>query len=167
MKRKNIILAILILLANLSVFGQDVNKVELLSSKDNSTTISFTLTDYQFEIVTTQQGNAYTISAENTVSMLEKDAPDLPKFTTSIIIPDGDEMKITVVSSKYTDYDEEIIIAPSKGKPTADGEIFSISTKAATYGVCFPKLGHVKSGIGTHGLVLAYEYVEDQILWKR
>jgi len=127
MKRKNIILAILILLANLSVFGQDVNKVELLSSKDNSTTISFTLTDYQFEIVTTQQGNAYTISAENTVSMLEKDAPDLPKFTTSIIIPDGDEMKITVVSSKYTDYDEEIIIAPSKGNLTRDIDPNSIS----------------------------------------
>jgi len=62
---------------------------------------------------------------------------------------------------------EVVHIAPSKGKPTTDGEIFSINTKQATYGVCFPKLGHVKSDIGTHGLVLAYAYVEDQILWKR
>jgi hypothetical protein len=39
----------------------------------------------------------------------------------------------------------------------ADGEIVSIDEQRATYTVMVAELGHVRTGVGTHGLVLPYE----------
>jgi hypothetical protein len=54
------------------------------------------------------------IVAQNGSSMMQKGAPDLPKFTESLIIPDIDNMKVEVVDSKFIDV-PNISIAPSKG----------------------------------------------------
>jgi len=39
------------------------------------------------------------------------------------------------------------------------GEITDIQEDSANYTVCVPSLGHVKSGPGTRGLILAYEII--------
>ncbi|MBD8088725.1 hypothetical protein IFT48_01950 [Pseudomonas fluorescens] len=39
------------------------------------------------------------------------------------------------------------------------GEITQIQSKSATYVVFVPSLGHVKTGIGTHGLIIPFEEV--------
>ena len=51
---------------------------------------------------------------ENGASMLKQGAPDIHKISRSIIIPDDADMKIDIISSYFTDY-ENIAIAPSKG----------------------------------------------------
>ena len=45
---------------------------------------------------------------------MDEGSPDLPKMSTSIIIPDDKNMDIEVISSNYIEY-ENINIAPSKG----------------------------------------------------
>ena len=46
--------------------------------------------------------------------MLETGSPDLPKVTSSVIIPDDQQMEVTVTGSHYVDY-SNITVAPSKG----------------------------------------------------
>lgn len=96
------------------------NEVSLISSKSNQTTVKFELNDFKLNKVRTENGIAYTISSENTVSSLEMGNPDLPKMTTSIIISDKDEMQINIVSSKFYELDDELLILPSKGNLTRD-----------------------------------------------
>jgi hypothetical protein len=71
--------------------------------------------------VSTASGTAYVIGIDKGAPILKQGAPDLPKITASIIIPDHANTSVTVVSSEYTDY-SEIEIAPSKGnlKRTTD-----------------------------------------------
>jgi hypothetical protein len=126
MKILKISLSFLFILSFCSLFGQK-NNIELLSSKDNSSTIKFTLNDYSFNKVVTDNGIAFTISAENTFSIMEKNAPDLPKFSSSVIISDTEEMTVNVISSKFIELEEEIIIAPSKGNLTRDIDPGTIS----------------------------------------
>tara|TARA_Y100000588_G_C14277450_1_gene935075 strand:- start:2556 stop:5855 length:3300 start_codon:yes stop_codon:yes gene_type:complete len=51
---------------------------------------------------------------ENGASLLIKGAPDVHKFSRSIVIPDDREMAVKIISSEYIDY-ENVMIAPSKG----------------------------------------------------
>jgi hypothetical protein len=51
---------------------------------------------------------------KNGASFLKVGAPDIQKFSRSIVIPDDAEMKIEILSSEFTDY-VDISIAPSKG----------------------------------------------------
>ena len=46
--------------------------------------------------------------------MLEVGAPDLPSYPISMIIGDNAEMKVSILESKYVDF-ENIDVAPSKG----------------------------------------------------
>ena len=46
------------------------------------------------------------------------------------------------------------------GLAEVSGEIVSIDTELATYLVCCESLGHVKEGVGTHGLIVNYEDVD-------
>jgi len=66
---------------------------------------------------------------------MEKGAPDLPKFTKSLIIPDLATMQVTILSSKYTDV-KNVNVAPSKGNFTRD---IDPSTVAYEYGKMYEK----------------------------
>ncbi|MFQ6609258.1 MAG: C25 family cysteine peptidase, partial [Fidelibacterota bacterium] len=57
--------------------------------------------------------------------LLEAGAPDLQKLTTSLIIPNLDEMEVEVVSSEYREY-SKVLVAPSKGNLTRDIDPSSI-----------------------------------------
>ena len=88
--------------------------VEALTSDINSTVLKATATGYFKEQVATPRGNAFVISTKASYAMLIKGAPDLGKFSTSVIIPDRAKMKVEVVSSSYTEINN-IDVAPSKG----------------------------------------------------
>ncbi|SVB25782.1 uncharacterized protein METZ01_LOCUS178636, partial [marine metagenome] len=88
--------------------------VKLISSDIQSTTIEFNLDDYILVPVQTADGVMYLARFENGASFLKIGAPDIQKFSRSIIIPDDAEMKIEILSSEFTEY-ENISIAPSKG----------------------------------------------------
>lgn len=112
MKLKFLFIAIF-LIASLSISAQK-NESKLILSTENETIISFDLATYTFNDVQTSKGTAKTISAPNTIPVLKKGVPDLPKFSSSLIIPDNSLMKVKIISYEYTDI-KNIEIAPSKG----------------------------------------------------
>jgi hypothetical protein len=89
-------------------------KIELVSSNLTTTIINYSLDDFTFVERKVNNRTEYSINTENATSILIAGAPDLVKFTSSILIPDMDEMRAEVISSKYKDY-PNILIAPSKG----------------------------------------------------
>jgi peptidase C25-like protein/type IX secretion system substrate protein len=93
---------------------QDNNNITLLKSNISSSTLKFSLEGFWKKEVETINGKAWLISVKDGVSMLQKGAPDLPLFSTSLIIPDLSKMDINIVSSKFTEFND-ITIAPSKG----------------------------------------------------
>ncbi len=86
----------------------------LISSDIENSVIRFTLDGFSTTEVNTNLGKALVISLENATPLMKKGAPDLPKLTASLIIPDQASMGIEVISSSYKDF-ENILIAPSKG----------------------------------------------------
>ena len=88
--------------------------VKVLSSDIQSTIIEFKLNDFNLVPVQTPDGIMHLARLTNGASLLTKGAPDIHKISRSIIIPDDADMKIDLLSSEFTDY-ENILIAPSKG----------------------------------------------------
>jgi PKD repeat protein len=93
--------------------------VALISSDISTSVIHFKVDGFFLNEVKTPRGNAYTVSLGNASPMLDRNAPDMPKMTTSLIIPDMAMMDVEVVSSSFVDY-ADIEIAPSKGNLTRD-----------------------------------------------
>jgi hypothetical protein len=89
-------------------------KITLSFSNIERSVVHFTIDGFNMKEVQTPRGTAYTIDLGKTTPILEAGAPDLPKMTTSLIIPDMAEMGTRVISSTYRDY-ENMEIAPSKG----------------------------------------------------
>jgi len=121
-----------ILTANSGLKVKDA-EFELVSSTIESTTVTFTLNDYNFETVQTPKGSEKTLSSESGVPIQMAGSPDLLKYFSSVIIPDDAEMTTEVLDASYTDY-SNIDIAPSKGNllRTVDP-----STVAYTYGTSY------------------------------
>ncbi|MDD3875729.1 MAG: C25 family cysteine peptidase [Bacteroidales bacterium] len=114
--KKIIILGCLLIWAFGGVYAQSerINSINLDYSDGKTNTLSLKLTNYGFDEVTTPRGKAKIVVAPNSSPIMEKGAPDLPKFTTSLLIPDVSEMEIIVKSSNFVEY-SGIEIAPSKG----------------------------------------------------
>ncbi len=96
------------------LIGGKIEHARVVASDIESTTIDFSIDDFQLVPVSTDKGSMYAVHLENGASLLEKGAPDIHKITRSIIIPDDANMKVEIISSEYTDY-ENIEVAPSKG----------------------------------------------------
>jgi PKD repeat protein len=111
----------------------DKNLVHLKSHNGNEMLIEFNLNSY--DLVSILEENAYKIEANDMISILEKGAPDLPRFAQSVMIPARADMKVEIVSSEYIEVDN-IKIAPSKGNimrnidpktvPYEYGEVYSV-----------------------------------------
>jgi uncharacterized protein YneR len=91
----------------------------LLSSNTDQSTIRFSLDGYLSSAVMTQRGEAVVIGLDGATAMLIQGAPDLPKMTASVIIPDLANMKVDIMDAHFTDF-QNILIAPSKGNLTRD-----------------------------------------------
>lgn len=105
-------LALSLLSSGMMLAGVPTTRV--LNESPNSITIQFKPGEYQATTVATEAGEAKIISIENGTPLLIKGAPNLPKLTRSIIIPDRGAMQVNVTSSSFYDV-ENIDIAPSKG----------------------------------------------------
>lgn len=94
-----------------------ITSVHLTSSTEKSTQIDFITGAVSLIKVQTPSGIQYKVELNDATPILKKGAPDLPKLTSSIIIPDDGLMSAVVISSSFTDY-ENVFIAPSKGTLT-------------------------------------------------
>ncbi len=95
------------------------NRMRVISSSENEMIITFTLNDYRFKTVITPHGDALVPIAENASYLLQKGAPDVPKITKSVIVPDMGASRIEMLDSKFTTF-ENVLVAPSKGNFTRD-----------------------------------------------
>ena len=89
-------------------------EVTLVSSSEKEVVVDFALGGFELTGVNTPNGIQNIVSVPKMASMLTAGAPDLPQFPVPAIIGDRAEMKVSIVKSTYTDY-ENIEIAPSKG----------------------------------------------------
>lgn len=110
-------------------------KIELVDGTSSFSTIAVDLGGFNMNTVQTPRGEAFTISVDNATPLLEKGMPDLPKITTSLIIPDMANMEVVVVSSSYRDF-PSIEIAPSKGNILRDTDPQNVPY---TYGSAYEK----------------------------
>ena len=101
-----------------SEFPTPAQKTLISSNIDNST-IRFSLDGFLYQEVMTPLGAAMVIGLEDATPIMLKGAPDLPKLTASVIIPDLALMQVEVIEASYQDF-ENIFIAPSKGNLTRD-----------------------------------------------
>jgi len=106
-------------------YGQQ-NKATLDLASQNETTISFRMESYDFTTVITPRGTAKIINAPQLNAIMEQGAPDLPKFTASVLIPDAAQMQVRIISSDYTEI-ENVEIAPSKGNFTRNIDPASVA----------------------------------------
>lgn len=116
---------------------QTQNQVKLISSKDSETILHVDVNAYRFKEVRTGQGIASVVLTPVGTQLLEAGAPDLPKFTQSLIIPDNQNMGIEILSSNYIEV-ENIEVAPSKGDFTRD---IDPTTVPYTYGNIYQQNG--------------------------
>lgn len=110
-------------------------KVHLVSSDIKTSVLEFTLGGFSVVPVSTPRGISNIINVEGSTPMLSKGNPDLPKLTSSIIIPDQANMEVEVVEALYKEYNN-IVIAPSKGNFSRD---IDPSTIPFTYGPTYTK----------------------------
>ncbi len=144
MKKVTFITAVLTVLITFQTMAQWVGitknnptplKKELISSNIKSSVVHFTLDGFYKQKVQTPQGTQYIISLDGATPLLEKGAPDLPKATASVIIPDLDKMTVKIIDAKYQDI-KNIDIAPSKGNLYRDVDP---ETVPYTYGSAYQK----------------------------
>ena len=103
---------------------KETSNIELLNSNIYETSLISRVMDYNL-IPLDDSNTKFKVSIYNGTSILKLGSPDLPKLTTSIIIPDNVDMELNIVSAQYTDF-ENINIAPSKGNVTRDIDPLSI-----------------------------------------
>ncbi len=93
--------------------------IELISSDINRSVIQFSFDGFIREKINTGKEEAYVIKLPKATQLLEKGAPDLPKLTASLLIPDQAAMEVKVLDYKVKEF-RNILIAPSKGNLTRD-----------------------------------------------
>lgn len=115
---KQLTLLLLLLLPGL-MLAETPTGIKLVNATATTTTIEFIPGSVHFKQVATSQGPAQIISMDKGTSLLVAGAPDLPKLTSSLIVPDKGEMEFSIVSSDYYDM-LNVSVAPSKGNLKRD-----------------------------------------------
>ena len=100
---------------NKNIFG--TTKIELLSSTINETSLEATVGDYL--LIPTDENKKFKVYIDKGTSLIDEGSPDIPKLSTSIIIPDAGNMEIEIIDSEYTEYDN-VDLSSSKGNITRD-----------------------------------------------
>ncbi len=88
--------------------------VKLVQSDIRQSQVQFSLDGYKETPLETPRGTQMAISVGEGVQIMKKGKPDMAKLTSTIIIPDMDEMEINVVSYQYQEF-TGVEVAPSKG----------------------------------------------------
>ena len=88
-------------------------KVNMVSSTIDRSVVHITMGGFNLHALQTPNGQAFAVEVGNSTPILDAGAPDLPKVTVSLVIPDQAGMSIRVVASSYRDY-PDVLVAPSK-----------------------------------------------------
>ncbi|MDD3630501.1 MAG: C25 family peptidase propeptide domain-containing protein, partial [Bacteroidales bacterium] len=91
----------------------EFNLNEAKTSKTNIS-IHFTINAYRLKEVNVNNQNSYIVEAPDASKILKEEAPDLPLYAKSIIIPDTGAMEVVINNTDYIEI-QNINIAPSKG----------------------------------------------------
>lgn len=94
-------------------------KTRLVESNVEQTVLHFQLDGFYLNEVETPKGAAHFVTIDDGTPILESGAPDLPKLTVSVIVPNLANMAVQVLESEYTEF-HDVLIAPSKGNFTRD-----------------------------------------------
>lgn len=113
---KNIIAFLLSCISLTAVIGQVANetRVRVLSKSPTETVLNLSLSGADQHEVTTPLGKAFTISMPEGTPHLQAGAPDVPKFATALMIPEGGNMAVEILETEFQDF-ADMDIAPSKG----------------------------------------------------
>ena len=95
------------------------DQAKIISSDIQTTIVEFNLDDFDLVTVHTTNGIMQLARFKNGASILKKGAPDIHKFSRSIIIPDNGNMNISIINAEYEEV-QNIKIAPSKCNLTRD-----------------------------------------------
>jgi len=120
-----IVLGVSFILFAFNVNSQEWNKlddskssteteVKLLHSDESQITLKFEFNAYALTKLSTSKGSANLLQIPDCERTKVKGAPDLPKITKSVVIPDNADMKVNLTKSKYIEIDGMDIV-PSKG----------------------------------------------------
>jgi hypothetical protein len=85
---------------------------------ETQTEVEISLPGFYKNELQTPSGNAFSISIPGGARSLDAGLPDLSIITFSLVIPDDAEMKVEILSSKYSDIN--LNVAPSKGNLMRD-----------------------------------------------
>jgi hypothetical protein len=86
--------------------------IRVNSSDIFNTKITFEIDDYN--LIEADKADGKIVRLSEGAQILKKGAPDLPKKTSSIIIPDNQKMEVNIIHSDFVEY-QNINILPSKG----------------------------------------------------
>jgi hypothetical protein len=118
MKKILIVLTLLALFVSVSAERININNqgtgARLISSDIEETIVQFNLGSFDRNAVEIDGNTFYQINADTDGQLYLKGQPSLPKFATSVIIPNEAKMQVEIIESEYTDY--QMAVAPSKGK---------------------------------------------------
>ena len=89
-------------------------EITLLSSDVQTSTLSFDLEGFSLNSVLIDNAEYSVVKFPLSASIMDAGSPDLPKLSTSIIIPDDKNMIVEILSSDFIEF-ENMNIAPSKG----------------------------------------------------
>ncbi|MEM0492688.1 MAG: C25 family cysteine peptidase [Candidatus Thermoplasmatota archaeon] len=102
------------------IIKEQTNPVDItVAMMGDTTRLTYHINTFTTETYTLQDGEYVKIKIPHEANLEEKGAPDLPKISRSIIIPDTARMGIRVVNAQYKDL-KNIKIIPSKGVFTRD-----------------------------------------------
>ena len=99
---------------NISSSIPEPPNVDVLFSDVETTDMSFRLSGFYLNPILINNEEYFSVHMPKSASLLEEGAPNLPKFSTSIIIPNNKQVVYQILDSEYIEYND-INIAPSKG----------------------------------------------------
>ena len=89
-------------------------EVSLIESSNENSIVSLELSGFSLNSVIVNDSEYFSVKFPLSASIMEEGYPDLPKYSSSIIVPDNKSMSVEILSSNFIDY-ENINIIPSKG----------------------------------------------------
>lgn len=114
----------------MSQYGTGISQIRLISSNEEETVLEFTLgTVYSKQM----QNGELVLSLDKGAQIQQKNMPDLPKFSSSIIIPDLADMEFEILEDVFNEITISGI-APSKGVISRNIDPNSINR---IYGQCY------------------------------
>ncbi|PLX25196.1 MAG: hypothetical protein C0599_01000, partial [Salinivirgaceae bacterium] len=93
--------------------------IKLVENNPNHIRLEFDFNAYSIENVSTPKGTAQIINIPNCTRTKIKGAPDLPKISQALAIPNTAKMDVKIIKSRFIELDN-ILMAPSKGIMSRD-----------------------------------------------